>query len=203
MTWTGGGLTRLLIVAAGAAMTETDHAASFTDALLAQGPVPAQAVRMTLYTPLLGSWEVDVVDYEDGGTRRTSKGEWHFAWVLEGRAIQDVFIAPARWARRPSQPAAGNRYGTTLRVYDPKLDAWRVTWINPVSGVTNTLLGRQRGDDIVQEGQDTDGSLIRWSFAEITPRSFRWRGELSTDEGRTWRLAAEFRGRRIGEGGAR
>jgi len=75
-------------------MTETDHAASFTDALLAQGPVPAQAVRMTLYTPLLGSWEVDVVDYEDGGPRRTSKGEWHFAWVLEGRAIQDVFIAP-------------------------------------------------------------------------------------------------------------
>ena len=77
-----------------------------------------------------------------------------------------------------------------------------MTWINPVSGVTNTLLGRQRGDDIVQEGQDTDGSLIRWSFAEITPRSFRWRGKLSTDGGRTWRLAAEFRGRRIGDAGA-
>ena len=202
MTWAGGGLTRLLIVAAGALMTETNHAGSFTEALLAQGPVPAQAARMTLYTPLLGSWEVDVADYEEGGTRRTSKGEWHFAWVLEGRAIQDVFIAPARWARRPAQPATGNRYGTTLRVYDPKLDVWRLTWINPVSGVTNTLLGRQQGEEIVQEGQDTDGSLIRWSFSEITARSFRWRGELSTDEGRTWRLAAEFRGRRIGDRGA-
>jgi len=199
---TNGVLARWLIVAAGALMTETNHAGSFTEALVTQGPVPAQAARMTLYTPLLGSWEMDVVDYEDGGTRRSSKGEWHFACVLEGRAIQDVFIVPARWARRPSQPATGNRYGTTLRVYDPKLDAWRVIWINPVSGVTNTLLGRQRGEDIVQEGRDTDGSLVRWSFSEITPRSFRWRGELSADEGKTWRLAAEFRGRRIGDGGA-
>ena len=199
---TNGVLTRWLIVAAGALMSETNHAGSFTEALVAQGPVPAQAARMTLYTPLLGSWEMDVVDYEDGGTRRGSKGEWHFAWVLEGRAIQDVFIVPARWARRPAQPATGNRYGTTLRVYDPKLEAWRVTWINPVSGVSHTLLGRQRGEDIVQEGRDTDGSLVRWSFSEITPRSFRWRGELSGDEGKTWRLAAEFRGRRIGDDGA-
>lgn len=195
-------MTRLLIVAAGVLMIETNHAGPFTDALLAEGPVAAQAARTTLYAPLVGSWEVDVVDYEDGGARRTSKGEWHFAWVLEGRAIQDVFIVPARWARRPAQPATGNRYGTTLRVYDPKLDAWRVTWINPVSGVSNTLLGRRRGEDIVQEGQDMDGSLIRWSFSEITARSFRWRGELSTDEGGTWRLAAEFRGRRVGDGGA-
>ena len=190
-------------MAAGALMTGTNDEGSFTAALLAQGPLTAQTPRMTLYAPLLGSWEVDVVDYEDGGTRRASTGEWHFAWVLEGRAIQDVFIVPPRWARQPGQPLARNRYGTTLRVYDPKLDAWRVTWLNPVSGATHTLLGRQRGEDIVQEGRDTDGELVRWSFSEITARSFRWRGELSSDEGRTWRLAAEFRARRIGDRGSR
>jgi hypothetical protein len=167
----------------------------FIEALVAEGPLGTQAERMTLYDPLLGDWDVDVVDHDADGTRRTSKGEWHFAWVLEGRAIQDVFIVPPRGSRL-AQPAQGNRYGTTLRVYDPATDAWRLTWVNPASGAMNTLTGRRRGEEIVQEGRDADGSLNRWIFSEVTAQSFRWRGEVSTDEGKTWRLAAEFFGRR-------
>src|SRR5262245_47305146 len=56
-------------------------------------------------------------------TRRTARhqghGEVHFGWVLEGRAIQDVWMIPRRRDRRPGapvMPTAGNWYGTTLRV---------------------------------------------------------------------------------------
>ena len=90
-----------------------------------------------------------------------------------------------------------NLYGTTVRVYDPAADAWNVTWINPPNGAFTRLVGRREGDRIVQHGEDRDG-LNRWIFQEITPDSFRWTGELSSDGGRTWRLAAEFALRRVG-----
>ncbi len=172
----------------------------FLDALWAPGALASQAQRMSLYDPLLGSWAADVIDHDASGPPRTSTGEWHFGWVLEGRAIQDVWISPPRASRRPGMPALGNRYGTSLRVYDPAADVWHVTWINPVTGVRNTLLGRRHGDEIVQEGTDTDGSLMRWTFSDVTPGSFRWRGESSSDGGRTWRLDAEFFGRRVHAG---
>jgi hypothetical protein len=37
---------------------------------------------------------------------------------------------------------------------------------------------------------------VRWSFTEITPDSFRWTGERSRDDGKTWHLQADFRARR-------
>ena len=87
-------------------------------------------------------------------------------------------------------------YGTTLRVWDPSLQAWRITWINPVSGGRDELIGRRSGDDIVQVGTHADGTPIRWSFTEIAPDSFRWIGEALLPDGRTWKLEGEFRARR-------
>ena len=198
----GAGSLAVVLLAGGGVGHAATAAEPFLEALWARGPIASQAERMTLYDALLGDWNVDVVDYDVDGSRRTNKGEWHFAWVLEGRAIQDVLIVPPRGSRA-GQPIQGNRYGTTLRVYDPATDVWRITWINPVSGVTNTLTGRKQGEEIVQEGRDTDGSLNRWIFSEVTRESFRWRGEISTDEGKTWRLGAEFFGSRAAPRGAR
>jgi hypothetical protein len=168
---------------------------TFAEILLADGPSPEIGEAAGLYGWLVGSWEMDMIDYGDDGSRRVGQGEVHFAWVLEGRAIQDMWIAPPRSVRN-GPPQKGNRYGTTLRVYDRGLDAWRITWINPVTGVHDQMIGRKEGDDIVQHGRRADGTLIRWSFREITSTSFHWFGESSADEGRTWRLEAEFRVRR-------
>ncbi|MGH9601033.1 MAG: hypothetical protein ACRD24_01480 [Terriglobales bacterium] len=172
---------------------------SFWESLRADGPRPEHAEKLMLYGQLVGSWEGDVFDYESDGTRRASRGEWHFGWVLEGRAIQDVFIVPPRSTRAGGVPAGQrNTYGATLRVYDPKSDTWSITWVSAVSGVRNTLVGRKQGEDIVQEGTDEDGNPIRWIFSDITPDSFRWRGEVSHDQGKTWSKEAEFFLRRSG-----
>jgi len=190
------GVLMALILTGGTLMAEAGVAVSLLEALRADGPFPGRADAMTLYGPLLEDWDVEVVDYATDGSRRTSRGEWLFGWVLEGRAIQDVFIVPSRGSRQVEQPVSGNRYGMTLRVYDPARDAWQVTWINPVSGVRTLLVGRKQGDEIVQEGRNEEGSLIRWIFADVTRSSFRWRGEASSDAGETWRLEAEFFARR-------
>ena len=154
--------------------------------------------REDIYGWLIGGWEATVYDYAADGTARESSGEWHFGRVLEGRAIQDVWIAPPRSQRKGKTLSKQyNRYGTSIRVYDREMAAWRVTWFNPVIGVRNDLVGRRQGDDIVQEGLASDGHKIRWSFKDITPKSFRWLGEYLESDGKTWRLQAEFRARRI------
>ena len=55
------------------------------------------------------------------------------------------------------------------------------------------LKGGAVGDRVVFEGVDGDGSPFRWSFNDIHRDSFLWRGEISADGGKTWRLEQEMR----------
>jgi hypothetical protein len=94
-----------------------EPASAFLEALAAPGPFPDNGGSRDLYDGLIGSWDAEVVDHLPDGSDRHQSAEMHFAWVLEGRAIQDLWIAPARRERgspeRPTTP--GNRYGTTVR----------------------------------------------------------------------------------------
>ena len=63
-------------------------------------------------------------------------------------------------------------WGTTLRFYDPAIDAWRSTWIGPRKHVVMPFLARQVGDEIVLEGSFQEGSLTRWIFSDVTPATF-------------------------------
>jgi hypothetical protein len=150
-----------------------------------------------LYGWLIGSWELDLTAYDDNGNVTHSTGEAHFGWILQGNAVQDVFINPQRSDRSSDSPKYANWFGTTIRVYDPTIHAWRVNWFNPHDGVRAELIGRRRGDNIVQEGQFPDGTKIRWIFSEISAGSYRWRGERLEQDGKTWRLQVEFRARRL------
>lgn len=179
-------------------MTEND---SFALALQASKPAAELAGKLRLYGQFAGSWEAEGRAFMADGATRTHFWEIHFAWVLEGRAIQDVWITPPRSGARvrESQPWGPftRQYGTTLRVYDPKLDAWRVTWIDPATGYRADLVGRADGDGIFQEGTGSDGARVRWIFSDIAPRSFRWRAELSRDQGENWYRAIELRAERV------
>lgn len=171
---------------------ESKNPSMFTEVLSARQPSPELGAAAEVYGWLIGSWNVRVFDIDSDGRRHETRGEWHFSWALEGRAVQDVFIVPVREARTPQTPKEGNRYGTTLRVFDPEIHAWRVTWTNPVRHVENRLIGTKVGNEIVQEGVNQDGARIRWCFRDIQPNSFRWTGEESKDNGKTWHLGAEF-----------
>jgi hypothetical protein len=169
---------------------------AFQGALTAPGRSPEIPENADAYGWLVGSWELDVLRYRVDMTGRGLKGEAHFAWVLEGRAVQDVWIMPRRSERPDTTDKSANMYGTTLRVWDPGIQAWCVTWINPVTGVRDELVGRWVGKDIVQVGRHPDGTPIRWIFSEITPDSFRWTAEALEPDGKTWRLEGEYRAKR-------
>jgi hypothetical protein len=89
--------------------------------------------------------------------------------VLEGRAVQDVFIA---------YHADGSlyEYGTTIRAYDPQSGFWNVAYCGPVTGSLRVFTASMIGDEI-----------------EIERDSFRWRGEVSKSNGLTWTLYEEMR----------
>ena len=148
------------------------------------------------YGWFVGSWDLDVVSHDDEGVTRRTSGEAHATRVLEGRAVQDVFINPRQSDRGPSMAAFANWFGTTLRIYDPGARVWRIWWFNPYDGFRAELIGRREGEDIVQEGTFPDGTPIRWTFSDISPQSFLWRGERLNPEDKSWQLQVEFRGRR-------
>ena len=169
---------------------------SFLEVLSASGRSPEISPADDVYGWLIGAWDLDIVINDGSGHKHQSQGEAHFAWVLEGRAVQDVWINPRREDRASyTGLAAANMYGTTLRVYDPSWKAWKVTWTNPVTGAKDELIGRWHGDDIVQEGTNAAGGTIRWSFLNIKSESFRWLGELQLADG-SWFVQADRQARR-------
>ena len=148
---------------------------------------------MALYAFLIGRWSMDVNIYRNDGTKLSKQGIVCAGWVLEGRALQDIWASP------------GLFHGTTLRIYDPGLDAWHIFWNDPLNQVYLSQIGRAHGKDIVQEGKETPSlarlyrtsqageseAKIRWIFSEIMDNSFRWRSERSTD-GANWQLQREY-----------
>jgi hypothetical protein len=174
----------------------------FCDALLATHPARDIAGPNDFYAPLIGSWTTEVLDAEDDGSKRVTAGEWHFVRVLEGRGVQDVLIVPAREQRHARTPARFNRYGSSLRIFDVRDGTWRVQWCNPGDGETFLLESVRAGGDIVETGDDRNGSMRRWTLFNIRPDSFLARGETrgrSNGDGATdWKTVVEIYARREG-----
>src|SRR5215472_14502292 len=122
----------------------------FLDALVSPRRAPELAETDDIFGFLIGSWDLEAVLHDADGQTQTRRGELHVARVLEGRAIQDLFIFPRRADRASGVPAQGDRYATTIRTYDRTRRAWRVEFINPADDATSArLLARRNGHGIM------------------------------------------------------
>jgi len=171
----------------------------FAEVLHANGPDPSHATELKLYAWLVGNWDLNVSTILEDGTTHSGTGEIHAGWVLQGRAIQDVWMVPRLRERKPGieqLPGAGNWYGSTLRIYDPELGAWRILGSDPATNFFSQQIARQEGSDIVQLGPDPRGGTMRWTFSELKPDSFHWTAERSLED-RSWRREVDIRARRV------
>jgi hypothetical protein len=169
---------------------------TFAETLLSSGPHPSLGEHAQTYARVIGSWVGQLHNHMLGHSVPPASVEAHFAWVLDGRAVQDVWITPARSDRSPAAKASLDWYGSTLRVFEPASGAWRSVWTDPVSQLRIELLGRSQGADIVQIGT-RGGRPIRWTFSQIQHQSFVWEGHILNLDGKTWDLEVEMRFRRI------
>lgn len=126
---------------------------------------------------LIGSWQID---YVDNNNSFKIKGEWHFTWVLEGMAIQDVIILPEY------------EYGTSLRIFNPDTCAWDVAY--GYTGKIIRLEARKQNDMIVLTYIDDESR--KWVFTKIEDNSFHWQNVTVKNNGE-WHINAEMYAERV------
>lgn len=129
------------------------------------------------FEKLIGSWKID---YVDSSISHVIKGEWHFSWVLEGMAVQDVIVLP------------GFEYGTTLRVYNPGTHAWDVSYC--YTGKIMRFEARKQDDLIVLT--NIEDERRKWVFAKIEDDRFHWQDVTVTEDGE-WHVKFDLYARRM------
>jgi hypothetical protein len=144
--------------------------------LAASGPHPSLGEHADTYGRVIGHWRGELTNYM-AGTPQHGSIAVSFAWVLEGRAVQDTWLTAS----------AGLHWcGTTLRVFDAQRASWRALWWDPITTLRIELEGRRIGDDIVQLGT-RDGRPIRWVFSDIAADAFAWSAHILEPDAQTWR----------------
>lgn len=175
-------------------MTSTNP---FAQALLSDRRSQEIPQEDDIFDFLIGSWQMEAVLYDRQGRTVRTRGEIHASWILEGRAIQDLFIFPSRTLRASGTPSRGDRYATTIRTYERNARVWNLIFINPAAVETNArLVARRVGNDIAMEGALADGSPIRWGYTGLTPTSFHYKAERMWQDTGTWSVYLELIGRR-------
>ena len=171
----------------------TDPRLDMVTALRAMGPHPSLGDEAKVFGRFVGTWDVEYTDFSKDGKASHRSGELIVGWVMDGRAIQDL------WIVYPSAGRKDREVYTDLRYFDPKSGTWPATFIDPENVSVAGFTGGAVGDDrIVLDSQDFDGKETRWSFNDIRPDSFVFRDEASRDGGKTWRLQAEYHMKRRG-----
>lgn len=182
------------------AATEQDGSAPATDPRLglvaeldATGPHPSLGNQAEVVGRLVGTWDVEYTHFAKDGEATHRTGEFIVGWVMDGRAVQIL------WIVNPSGTRKDREVYTNLHWLDPESRAWRSAFVDPEHGSVARFTGGPAGHDrFVLETEDFGSGQSRWSANDIRPDSFVWRDEASSDGGKTWRLQAEYQMKRRG-----
>lgn len=150
----------------------------FSDALIHTGTNGKIPNEYDWFGFLIGEWDILYSDNHSTGRERQVKGEWIFSRVLDGTAIQDVFICPSR-TERLVHPQPDATWGTTLRIFNPGTRAWDIFY--GAAGEAERLEARKEGKDIVLT--ETGRGKMKWIFSDIRDDYFLWENRLYNEDG--------------------
>lgn len=163
--------------------------------LPADGPYENLKDKLMLFGQLVGDWEFESERYFPNGRVSQRTGEIHFGWILNGTAIQDVWIARLV---KPMLGLPSESIGTTIRFYDPNLDAWRITWITPIGSLIQSFVAHEANNEIILEGKTPDGiHSERWVISNISHTTCNWDSYESRDNEQSWQLIHKLAARRM------
>jgi hypothetical protein len=168
-----------------AAAQSADPRQAMVKVLSASGPHPSLGDEARVWDRFVGTWDCAFTFFPPDGSVKHSLGELEFGWIMDGRAVQDI------WITYPKEAGKERGIGTSMRFFDNKSKTWRVVFVSPEHDALITVKGGMEGDRIILRGVDDEGSMLRWSFNDLQADSFTWRGETSRDGGKTWKLEEE------------
>ncbi|WP_234572566.1 hypothetical protein [Rhodohalobacter sp. 614A] len=127
----------------------------------------------------VGKWKVS---WEEGNGM--GKGTNHIERILDGTVIRENF--------RILEGQNTGFQGTSISVYQPRLNLWKQVWADNQGGYFD-FTGKVDGEKRIFQteiSEREDGSRItqRMVFYDITNGSLTWDWESSTDGGETWTL---------------
>lgn len=134
---------------------------------------------MAQFGQYLGDWDIqDSQLSQDGSTWTNGAGaQWNFVCVGNGVAVQDFWL-----------PNDGG-VGTNLRVYEPDTDSWNIAWaVSSSPGFSHIQAKRNDAGDIVMSYKSPiPDPPRRITFHPAQEDSWKWKLEMSFDQGATWR----------------
>lgn len=164
-------------------------------ALAATAANPSLGDQAKVLSRLVGTWDVVYTDFMKDGTTLHRTGEFMVGWIMDGRALQDLWIVDP-WGKHKDREVY-----TDVDYFDAKSRTWHAVFVDPQDGSVARFTARDLGNDhLVLESKEIDNGDTRWSFNDIQPDSFTWRDEGSSDGGKTWKLRSEYHMTRRGTG---
>lgn len=154
----------------------------FMDALIANEKHVSIPESKNYWGSIIGEWELEWIVHPGTSKERCVKGEWLFSWILEGKAIQDVFICPSRKELK-NKDSSNGEYGTTIRVYCEKLNCWEIFYA--CKDDVNRLQARKVGSEIVLT--ELPDARMKWIFSNIQENSFQWQN-IQLDKNNQWQV---------------
>lgn len=131
---------------------------------------PCSAAECSQFDFWLGDWELTYNDTVHATNRITKE--------MDGCLIHEHFRDPT------------NKYtGESWSVYNPKIRKWCQTWVDNQGGyiVLTGVFSNGRmvlfTEPLTLNGTTTQNRMV---FYNITPYSFDWDWDATTDEGKTW-----------------
>ena len=137
---------------------------------------------------LIGQWELVVKVPPAGLAQRIHGvpklvGTWKAWRAFDGFGVEDELRITDE---------AGNPLSLShaLRYYDRTARNWSITLLDVYRGRQTSATAEWKDGRMVQNGRGTDPegkpTLVRSRFFDITPGSFKWQQDRSSDNGKTW-----------------
>ncbi|HSE53686.1 MAG TPA: hypothetical protein VLB00_15955 [Gemmatimonadales bacterium] len=176
-------LTRLsLLVVVVPCSVQAQHGAGAS-----QAPVSAPA-EARQHDFLVGQWELVVKVPPAGLAQRIHGvprlvGTWKAWRAFDGFGVEDEL-------RITDEAGNPRSLSHALRYYDRSARTWKITVLDVYRGRLTSATGEWKDGRMVQNGQGTDPEgkpvLVRSRFHDITPTSFKWQQDRSSDNGKSW-----------------
>jgi hypothetical protein len=166
--------------------TNSQQMPGIMSALVASGAHASLGDQAKVLEQLVGTWDVEYKDIQKDGRESHRSGQFIVSWVLDGRAIEDV------WIVEPSEGRPEREVYTAIQYFDSKTRSWPMVFIDPEHASTARFTGGATLDGrMVLQTSDLGRPQNRWSFTANGPDSLVFRDEYSSDGGETWKTLSE------------